>query len=833
MIARRAHPNGFILGLWMVCAVSLLGILLSLADAWQRPVHALTGIPLVSDTIDIETGRVIRAPGPKYRSVDLAIGDMIIAFGSVPWEQAQRLNMHERSDDAVGSQVGLDIRRDGRVLQRAIALTAPDAWEQLILLRGPITALLFWIPSAVLTALFSRNEPMLDVNRTTSLVYGSAVPLWVLASQAAAVVLSISSFKYPVAVLAAEALIPLLVAITALILFPYPLAPAALRPRFAYVLPALAVVFAVANLLHGLQSPFVAVDWRNQVQLPRATDRVWQATELFNLFGALIAIAGTTLCVVAPQLVRHTNTITERLPAAARRLGLAALQWIRATYTTCPPSIRVIAEVQISVFLAYVLLDLIPRAMFGVGNGFSALFAVIPLSYLLLYSDLQTQRLGTLLLRGLLAGVLLFETLNTLYKAFNRTYGNGANLVDQATLVLIVVGVMCGALYLTIQQWRRWSSATTPPVQAAIDILFTAESQPDFWRHLVGAVGPALGVETWMWLATSDLSNAGPGEWQIIAKTDNARDSWLADYRLRFELGAPALRPIVLRADMAIDLPSTLVVLPLYRSTTRQEALLAANPSSPRHGLHVDDPLVLSRLMQAVHALRSRERETQLAQLRQRLNAEQRHQRFRENHRFSALLHDRPLQCMPALVKGLREARENAAQPEQQQQLTTLEQMCLTLDRELRRIARELRPVGVGQRLRYSLEQAVVEWEQAHPRIRFEYEFSFNESRLDEYQRDSIFMIVDQVVENALKHAAPTTIAIRARMRDQHLLVEVRDNGRGFVYHPARVRPDALGILLRHDIAHDIGGQLTIITRPGAGCRVTLAVPYTEEGVHL
>jgi signal transduction histidine kinase len=245
--------------------------------------------------------------------------------------------------------------------------------------------------------------------------------------------------------------------------------------------------------------------------------------------------------------------------------------------------------------------------------------------------------------------------------------------------------------------------------------------------------------------------------------------------------------------------------------------------------------------MQAVNVLRSREHERSIA-MQQRQLAEQRgvlvdlyrqvtsaqrQQTFQANLRLSGLIHDHSVPQLAVLLHTI-EQQQAIAPPAQQDALVRLTQHTREIERELRRIARELRPPGVGQQLRYALEHLVMEWEQQHPMIQFEYHFTADETWLSEFQRDTIYMIVQQLGENALKHAAALLIDIQVTDEEQHLMVEVRDNGRGFVYAPETIRPDALGILIRHDMARELGGTLTIDTRPGAGCRVQLSVPYGD-----
>jgi signal transduction histidine kinase len=578
--------------------------------------------------------------------------------------------------------------------------------------------------------------------------------------------------------------------------------------------------------------------------LLRPTDPTWQWVLVPILIGVCCAIVGIFTTALSLPITRLLQTSEHRAPVRLRPQIRSLVHWFEAVYNQCPTSIRIIAEFQVMIVLVYLGFDLTPRVLgSGVGGGYSVLFAAIPFSYLLLYSDTQAQHQGRWLTRLLLLGVAGIQLPNLAYRFLTGNYGTGANASDLATLVLVAIGTIGGGVWIGFGQWRRRRRHLINPAQEAIDHLFEKETQATFWCHLTNEVGRHVGVHQWLWIVRQLMHEAPAttGEWQIISQTARTRSEWLVD---------PGLQSALTRLSQArtssvvvdtTELPSTLVLLPIYRNDLLGEVLIAVNPQWVSGELPVEHTVLLSRLMQAITLLRNREREhyllaqqTQIAEQRGQINEAyrqltrmQREQTFRENLRFSTLLHDHTLQQLAALTQHLQEQQAASLMPAQRQTLAALEQQCRTINRELRQIASELRPPGVGQALRYSLEQAVMTWEQHHHTIQFDYSFAANEASLDEFQRDSVYMLVEQLVENALKHAAATAIIISVRQEEQSLIVEVSDNGRGFSYDPTQIRSDALGLLLRQDIAHELGATLTIDTRPGAGCHVTLVMPYS------
>jgi signal transduction histidine kinase len=407
--------------------------------------------------------------------------------------------------------------------------------------------------------------------------------------------------------------------------------------------------------------------------------------------------------------------------------------------------------------------------------------------------------------------------------------------LDLSSLLILASGTVIGGGMLGFDQWRR-RKVPVDRVQEALDGLFTQQSQPEFWHYLETQVGPRVGVSAWLWVRRTRHD-----AWEIVERTSAARPVWLDDPNLHALLTTESLsQPRSTTVDRTA-LPSVLVVLPIYRDEHLSEALIAANPTDLRQGIDLERNLAISsRLMNAVHVLRRREDEQNIAQQNAAIAAQmrdladafrqitrrQRETMFQANRRFSTLLHDESLAELARLQERIRQT--SAVLPEQHASLHELDEQCRAIGQNLRRIAHELRPAGVKQRLRYTLEHTVMEWEQQHPSVRFVYEFTADEYDLDEYQRDTIYLIISQLASNALRHANATTIHIEVYDEEAHIVCHVRDNGQGFDFDPERLPPDALGIRQRYDMAQELGGALTIETQPGAGCRVTLTIPRPE-----
>jgi signal transduction histidine kinase len=92
--------------------------------------------------------------------------------------------------------------------------------------------------------------------------------------------------------------------------------------------------------------------------------------------------------------------------------------------------------------------------------------------------------------------------------------------------------------------------------------------------------------------------------------------------------------------------------------------------------------------------------------------------------------------------------------------------------------------------------------------------------------RAAVYRVLQEALSNAFKHAQATRVDVALAWEADALMLEVRDDGRGF--DPARdARGHGLGNILAR--AAEVGGRATIESAPGVGACVRLVVPYATE----
>jgi signal transduction histidine kinase/ligand-binding sensor domain-containing protein len=94
--------------------------------------------------------------------------------------------------------------------------------------------------------------------------------------------------------------------------------------------------------------------------------------------------------------------------------------------------------------------------------------------------------------------------------------------------------------------------------------------------------------------------------------------------------------------------------------------------------------------------------------------------------------------------------------------------------------------------------------------------------------RHNLFLVVKEAINNTVKYARASELRLRIAVTEERMEVVIEDNGIGFA-GPAD-DPEADGLRNMHQRMKDIGGRCWIQGRPGAGAKITLELPWSQNG---
>ena len=91
-----------------------------------------------------------------------------------------------------------------------------------------------------------------------------------------------------------------------------------------------------------------------------------------------------------------------------------------------------------------------------------------------------------------------------------------------------------------------------------------------------------------------------------------------------------------------------------------------------------------------------------------------------------------------------------------------------------------------------------------------------------------VFHIVQEALNNVVKHAGVGTATITLNLAGTPVCVEVADEGAGFEVSEGALRRGHFGLSTMTERAKEIGWNLTIDSQPGRGTRLRIAAPPTN-----
>ncbi len=142
---------------------------------------------------------------------------------------------------------------------------------------------------------------------------------------------------------------------------------------------------------------------------------------------------------------------------------------------------------------------------------------------------------------------------------------------------------------------------------------------------------------------------------------------------------------------------------------------------------------------------------------------------------------------------------------------------------ELRRVAHNLMPDLLKK---YGLEESLSDYatRMSNPELEISTQFLHYTGRLNEEQQLIIYRVIQELVNNSVKHAKANQILIQVVEEDHKLAVTVEDNGRGFDVQSAQAKTSA-GLLNIQSRISFLKGNLDIRSSSALGTSVEIDFP--------
>jgi signal transduction histidine kinase len=205
-----------------------------------------------------------------------------------------------------------------------------------------------------------------------------------------------------------------------------------------------------------------------------------------------------------------------------------------------------------------------------------------------------------------------------------------------------------------------------------------------------------------------------------------------------------------------------------------------------------------------------------------------------ERKRLGRDLHDGPAQRLAQIVMSLDFAEQLATREPQRlpQELRTIREQAQSTTREIRNFLFDLRPLvldsetgGLVAALTHFLERFR---DSPGPQMHLIAEYP---ERLGHNAELTVFAIIQEAVNNVLKHGAAQNCWIELSEPPEKFVATIRDDGAGFDVQKIRSEYESRGswgLLSMLERAALIDGRLQVISQPGKGAVVSLEVPRAQ-----
>ncbi|MEP7374437.1 MAG: PAS domain-containing protein [Chitinophagaceae bacterium] len=122
--------------------------------------------------------------------------------------------------------------------------------------------------------------------------------------------------------------------------------------------------------------------------------------------------------------------------------------------------------------------------------------------------------------------------------------------------------------------------------------------------------------------------------------------------------------------------------------------------------------------------------------------------------------------------------------------------------------------------------KALIEDIQLAGTLKFSLIHDIDDKLLSSGKKITLFRIVQEQLKNIIKHSRATNIQISLQTKDDHVILVMKDNGKGF--DPQQTR-QGIGLSNIHERAQFYNGMADIKSPPGAGCTLTVTIPVKEN----
>ncbi|WHY56562.1 sensor histidine kinase [Peribacillus simplex] len=199
-----------------------------------------------------------------------------------------------------------------------------------------------------------------------------------------------------------------------------------------------------------------------------------------------------------------------------------------------------------------------------------------------------------------------------------------------------------------------------------------------------------------------------------------------------------------------------------------------------------------------------------------------------ERKKLSREIHDGPAQMLANVMMRsdlIERVQRERGPDEALVEIRSLKVMVRNALYEVRRIIYDLRPMALDDLgLVPTLRKYLQTTEDYNNGVNLNFVNLGQVKRLPSDMEVALFRLVQESVQNSLKHADPKQIQVKLSISKEMVTVVVKDDGKGF--DSSIQKEGSFGLVGMRERVELLEGEMTIDSQPGAGTLVFIQVPY-------
>ncbi len=200
-----------------------------------------------------------------------------------------------------------------------------------------------------------------------------------------------------------------------------------------------------------------------------------------------------------------------------------------------------------------------------------------------------------------------------------------------------------------------------------------------------------------------------------------------------------------------------------------------------------------------------------------------------ERRKISREIHDGPAQMLANILLRSELVERTFLNQDVDQALVEIKsvrEMIRTSLYEVRRIIYDLRPMALDDLGLIPTMKKYISTTADYNNLKIEFHAFGEKKRLHQKYEIAVFRLVQEALQNAVKHAEASLIQVKLDIGKSDLTMVIKDNGVGF--DPSLKKDKSFGLIGMRERVEMLEGEMNISSSIGKGTTIYIKVPYTS-----